>query len=367
MSGLIKKICHITTVHPRFDVRIFFKECLSLASTYIVYLIVADGKGDEVKNNIRIIDVSKGGTSRINRILFTTQRAYRKALDLDCDIYHFHDPEFLFSGFKLKLKGKKVIYDVHEDVPKQTLSKSYINPLLRQILSHLIKLTEKSISRRLSAIITVTHSINKRFSGFNKHCYIINNYPDLEKIKISSADSRSGICYIGNISSIRGIEQILQSLESIDTVLHLAGAFDSEEFRKKLMTHKNWNKVNYYGVVDSEKAIDIIHNSLAGMVTYLPVPNHLEAQPNKMFEYMASGTPVIASDFPLWKEIIEVNNCGICVDPLDSESIAKAINYILKNADAAKLMGINGQNIVHEKYNWKTEKTKLLSLYASIK
>lgn len=366
MSVLIKKICHITTVHPRFDVRIFFKECLSLATTFEVYLIVADGKGDEVKNNIHIIDVSKGRSSRIGRILFTTQRAYRKALDLDCDIYHFHDPEFLFSGLKLKLKGKKVIYDVHEDVPKQTLSKSYINPLIRHILSHLIKLTEKCISRRLTAIITVTQGINKRFSGFNKQCYIINNYPDLEKFKVSPAGSLSGICYIGNISSIRGIEQILQSLDSIDTVLHLAGAFDSEEFRKKLITHKNWSKVKYYGIVDSEKAIDIIHNSLVGLVTYLPVPNHIEAQPNKMFEYMASGTPVIASDFPLWKEIIEVNRCGICVDPLDSESIAKAINYFLANLDAAKLMGRNGQNLVNEKYNWKTEKSKLLSLYASI-
>ena len=340
---------------------------MSLASTYIVYLIVADGKGDEVKNNVHIIDVSKGSDSRINRILFTTRRAYKKALDLNCEIYHFHDPEFLFCGLKLRYKSKKVIYDVHEDVPKQTLSKDYINPLLRKIISLFLNLTEKVVSRRLSSVVTVTQSINKRFSEYNKHSFIINNYPDLDIFKINSGFNRSGICYVGNISPIRGLEFVLQSLGPIDTVLHLAGAFESEEFERKLMTHPNWSKVNYYGVVDSEKAIAIIQSSLAGLVTYLPVPNHLEAQPNKMFEYMASGTPVIASDFPLWKEIIEVNNCGICVDPRDLKSIANAINYFLKNPDVVKSMGINGQKIVNEKYNWNTEKIKLLALYASIK
>jgi glycosyltransferase involved in cell wall biosynthesis len=365
MSESINRVCHITTVHPRFDVRIFYKECLSLSSFYNVYLIVADGKGDEVSNKIKIIDVYKKNNSRITRILFTTLRAYRKALEINCEIYHFHDPEFLFYGWMLQRKGKKVIYDVHEDVPKQILSKNYINPIFRKILSKLIMLIEKSISHRLSAIVTVTQSINKRFSDQNRQCFIINNYPDLKKFKASQVKNRSGVCYIGSISPERGLEMILQSLVSTNIEFHLAGKFDSEEFKNKLMAHPGWSKVIYYGLVDAEKAISIVKGSCAGLVIYLPVPNHLEAQPNKMFEYMAAGIPVIASDFPLWREIIEGNSCGICVNPLNPKEISNAIELLYDNPDMANTMGQNGMKAVNTTFSWKTEEQKLFEIYSN--
>lgn len=366
MSALIKKVCHITTAHPRNDIRIFQKECLSLSSIYSVYLIVADSKGDEIKDNVRIIDVGKRNNSRFKRILFTTRRAYKKALEINCDLYHFHDPEFLFYGLMLALKGKKVIYDVHEDVPKQTLSKEYINPVFRRLFASVIGIIERFISSRLSSIVTVTESINNLFLQYNKSCTVINNFPDTENFIISQGRIRSGVCYIGNISSVRGIDYIMDSLEFSDVVLHLAGEFETDLYKKRIQSHPFWHKVKYYGSVDLQKAQDIIQNSIAGLVTYLPVPNHIEAQPTKMFEYMACGTPVIASDFPLWKNIIETNNCGICVNPMDPKSIAETINSIVKNPGRASEMGVNGQRIVKDKYNWVTESKKLKELYSDL-
>ena len=362
----VKKICHITTVHPRYDIRIYHKECITLSSLYSVYLIVADGLGDNNSGDIRIIDAGAGKGSRIKRILFTTSRVYKQAISLDCDIYHFHDPEFLFYAWKLIRKGKNVIYDVHEDVPKQTLSKDYIWPVFRKFLAFSIGFVEKFISSRLSAVITVTWSINQRFSKWNDKCVIINNYPTLEKLFSLPVLKRSGVCYIGNISSIRGIEIILDSLLVTDTILHLAGEFETEELRNRLYAHPAWTKVKYYGIVGNIKAMEIIGSSAAGLVTYLPVPNHMEAQPNKMFEYMSCGTPVIASDFPLWKDIIEKNGCGLCINPLDDEGIANAIKIILSEHDKAGEMGLNGQNVVQNKYNWETEGLKLKNLYADL-
>lgn len=366
MSGLTKRICHITTVHPRNDIRIFQKECLSLSSIYSVYLVVADGKGNEIKDNVRIIDVGKNNNSRFKRILLTTARAYKKALEIDCDLYHFHDPEFLFYGWKLARMGKKVIYDVHEDVPKQTLSKEYINPVFRKLLAFSIGIIERVISSRLSSIVTVTESINNRFLHFNKSCVVINNFPDTANFIPSQNMIRSGICYVGNISSIRGIDYIMDSLEFSDVVLHLAGEFETDHYKRKIQFHPFWHKVKYYGSVDFHKAQEIFQDSSAGLVTYLPVPNHIEAQPNKMFEYMACATPVIASDFPLWKNIIEANNCGICVNPTDSKNIADAINSIVKDPEKATKLGVNGQRVVKDKYNWKTESVKLKVLYSEL-
>lgn len=366
MLASAKSICQITTVHPRYDVRIFNKICLSLVSDYQVYLIVADGKGDEVINNVTIFDVGRGNSSRIKRMLFTTRSAYRKAMELDCDVFHFHDPEFLFYGLKLSGKGKKVIYDVHEDVPKQTLSKDYLNPLLRIILARLIKMIENYISARLYAVITVTPFINERFQKINKRSININNYPFIAGGNSIPFKKRSGLCYIGSINRIRGIKEIVRSLENIDTTLNLAGDFESEEFKEELMHDKNWGKVKFYGSVSSGEVIEILKKSQIGLVTYLPEPNHIEAQPNKMFEYMAAALPLVASDFPLWKEIVEGNNCGICVNPNDPEDISKAINYLLMNRDIAETMGRNGVKAVSDKFNWDSEKKKLLTLYSSL-
>ena len=81
---------------------------------------------------------------------------------------------------------------------------------------------------------------------------------------------------------------------------------------------------------------------------------------------MATGLPVIASDFPLWKQIIEENKCGLCVDPLDPKAIAEAIDYLVMHPAEAARMGRNGQMAVKTQYNWAVEEQKLLDLYKSL-
>lgn len=366
MLPVTKSICQITTVHPRYDVRIFQKICTSLASEYQVNLIVADGEGNEVINNITIYDVGLRNVSRVKRIFITSYKAYKKAIGLKCEVYHFHDPEFLFCALKLARKGMKVIYDVHEDVPKQILSKVYLNPLTKMVFSRLILLIENFISARLFAVISVTSTINERFRKINFNSLVINNYPDILHGGAIAYNLRNGICYIGIISRIRGIREIIKLLDLLDVTLHLVGEFESEDFKTEIINNQNWNKVVYYGLLPYCKTIEIIRKSKIGMVTLLPEPNHIHSQPLKMFEYMSASLPVIASDFPVWKDIIEVNNCGICVNPLDQDAISGAISYLLRNPGIAESMGKNGEKAVREKYNWNSEKVRLSEFYRSV-
>jgi glycosyltransferase involved in cell wall biosynthesis len=133
-----------------------------------------------------------------------------------------------------------------------------------------------------------------------------------------------------------------------------------------LRAEPGWRQVNEYGFVGRIEMRDILARSVAGVVTFLPEPNHIFAQPNKMFEYMSAGIPVIASDFPLWREIVAGNECGLLVDPQDPASIATAIDALVGDRALARRLGENGRRAVLERYNWSAEEKKLVDFYAEV-
>ena len=361
------KVCHITSVHPRYDTRIFIKECCSLSKIYDTHLVVADGKGNEIINNVKILDVGKFD-GRIQRMLSAPKAVIQKALEVDAEVYHLHDPELIPVGLKLKNKGKKVIFDAHEDLPKQLLGKPYLNRTSRRLLSEFFCLFEKIYCAKFDYIVAATPYIRDKFKKINTSVIDINNYPIIEELMlpISWNDKKNEICYAGGLTENRGIEELIQALQYVDIKLNLAGNFSELDFEKKLKEKYNWDKVNELGFINRAQVADVYKNSKAGIVTLHPIVNYLDALPVKMFEYMAAGIPVIASNFPLWQEIIKNNDCGICVDPLNPKEIANAIHYILNNPKHAEKMGKNGQRAVEEQYNWTIEVQKLCDVYENL-
>ena len=367
-------IVHLTSVHPRYDTRVFIKMCCSLAKnkSYKVSLVVADGKGDEIKSNVFIYDVGLKSYSRISRMQKTAKKIFQKAKDLNSDIYHIHDPELIPVGLRLKKLGKKVIFDSHEDVPKDILSKNWIPFLLRRSISYAYSLYEQYACSKFDYIVAATPFIRDKFLKINKNSIDINNYPILGELynDISWNDKENSVCYVGGISRIRGIVEIVKAMKYADIKLNLVGLFDSNDLKNEIVVLAksicNENKINLFGFLDRKGVSDIINKSKIGLVTLYPTTAYLEALPIKMFEYMSAGIPVIATNFPLWRDIVEKSGCGICVDPLKPKDIAKAINFILQNPQIAEQMGINGRKIVVEKYNWAIEEEKLFNIYEEL-
>ena len=362
----MRKICHITTVHSRNDVRIFHKECCSLSNIYEVYLIVADGLGNEIKNNVNIKDIGLRQSSRLKRAKIDAKKALTKAKELDCELYHFHDPELIKIGEKLKKIGKKVIYDTHEDLPRQIMGKPYLHKVIKPILARFIEWQENKAARKFDFICSATPFIRDRFKIINKNSIDINNYPILGELYNANSLKSNKFCYTGGITQERGIINIVKALKDINSTLSLAGPVDQEEYLDKMKSLKEWGKVDYLGMVSRTYVGEIMSESIAGIVTFLPMPNHINAQPNKIFEYMSSGIPVIGSDFDLWKSIIVDNDCGLCVNPENPEEIGTAMEYLQKNPEIAIKMGENGKKAVLEKYNWDIEKEKLYKIYKKI-
>lgn len=364
---MVYKIAHLTSAHPRNDVRIFFKMCTSLTQAdYHVFLVVADGDGNEIKNRVNIIDVGKSTGGRLSRMTKTTSRILDKAKELNADIYHLHDPELIPIGLKLKKKGFKVIFDAHEDLPQQLKSKPYLNKLSRHILSFVFKLYEKYAFKKFDALVGATPVITQKLSSINDCSYNINNYPILGELNLPLdwASKSNEVCYLGGASSIRGIKEVVSSLLEVPGIrLNLAGRFSEKEVEAEVKSLEAWHQVNELGFIERDEVARVLSRSKAGIVTFHAYPNHVNAQPNKMFEYMSAGLPIITSNFPMWKEIVERNNCGICVDPEAPKEIASAIDYILANPVEALKMGVNGLKAVTEKYNWAVEEKVLLKMY----
>jgi glycosyltransferase involved in cell wall biosynthesis len=360
-------ICHISSVHPRYDIRIFEKECKTLAvknKDVKVYLIVADGFGDCIKDGISIVDVGKP-KSRFIRLFKIRKYILLKLKEIKPKIIHFHDPELLFIVNKCRKLGYKVIYDVHEDLPKQILNKHYIPNLFRIILSKLATFIEAKYSRNIDAIVCTTEIIAKRFKEYNKSVIVVCNYPLLSELKISNKNyslRSNNICYIGSISRTRGVEYLIQSLANTNIKLELAGSFSGISY-DDLKQLRGFENINYLGVLNRQEIVNLLNDVKIGVVTLLPTKSYIESLPIKMFEYMLAGIPIITSNFILWEDVVIGNNCGIMVDPINIIGIRNACEYLLNNPDVAENMGINGRNAVLSKYNWDIESVKLISLY----
>jgi glycosyltransferase involved in cell wall biosynthesis len=368
------RVCHLSTAHKGLDVRIFWKECLSLASAGYDTHLVIQANIDEVKRAGQLgVTVHKLVTprNRLQRIVMKSFECFIEALRIDADIYHFHDVEFIPYGCLLVLLGKTVVYDVHEDVPRDILSKDWIPVNLRHNISKVTGFFECLSANFFFSVVTATPFIAKRVRGKRCESLDINNYPLIGELdgETSWSVKQAEVCYIGGIARIRGIEEVIRAMGKVNSNvrLNLCGEFLEPEILASCRSMEGWNEVIYHGSVDRSKLKDILGRSVAGLVTFMPLPNHMDAMPNKMFEYMSAGIPVIASDFPLWREIVLGNRCGICVDPMDSTGIANAIDYLVNNPEEAQQMGENGRIAVRDRYNWSIEATKLLRFYDKIK
>lgn len=363
------RIVHLSSAHPRHDIRIFTKQCCSLAASgYQVSLVVADGRGDEQRDGVHIVDAG-GCKGRLHRMSVGVWRVYRSALALQGDLYQLHDPELLPVGLLLKRRGKRVVFDAHEDVPLQLLCKPYLARPLRRLFASAYGWLQKVTAHRFDGIVTATPSIASRFAPYNSATTCICNYPLLAEFQAPTPwDERvDTVCYLGDITAIRGAREVVRAIGQVRgaTRLNLAGCA-APELLGQLQREPGWQRVNALGQLDRKGVCRVLAQSRAGLVTLHPTANYLDSLPIKMFEYMAAGIPVIASDFPAWRAIIDTFQCGVCVDPLDPDAIARAIDSLNADPLAAQAMGEKGRAAVLSHFHWEREFGALPALYTKL-
>lgn len=363
------KICHLTTVHSRTDSRIVRKECISLAKAgFETILIVADNKGDESYKNIRIM-----GLKRYNNVLLRSLiypwLFFIKAIKQKCKVYHFHDPELIFTGILLRIAGRKVIYDIHEDYKTAFLHRNYLPGFLRKIIAGVWSFYEK-FSARLFICIIAEKYYKERFSN----SLLVANYPVFEEIpdnEYSISDNQ--MIYTGSIDEIRGAYIYAELIKKMpDYKLNITG-FCDETTREEVMELSNHasdrlhiSNPGVYVPFEQIRQLYFEEDWLCGLAIF-PYSKHYERKElTKFFEYMMHGIPVVCSDFKAWRDLIEGNQAGLVVDPRNINKAIESIEWLRKNPEKRKIMGENGKKLVKEYYNWSKEESKLIDLYKNL-
>jgi glycosyltransferase involved in cell wall biosynthesis len=369
------KITHATSVHPRTDIRIWVKMCRSVAAAgHEVTLVVADGLGNEERDGTKVLDVAEGSEAaqrgRLHRATRVARRVMKAALDTDADVVHFHDPELLpHAAWLRKQNGPRLIFDAHEDVPKQILGKHYLPRMGRPLASAGYAGLEGKLISRVDAVVTATPSIADRYRKIHSNVLCVANFPWRDELVTPDPGERDrfGVCYVGGISPGRGVVEMVSALEHTETAvpLFLAGPVPSENLKDTLSKSRGWQRVTELGFLDRAGVRGLLAKVAAGLVTLRGTPAYMEAYPTKMFEYMSARVPVIASDFPLWKRFVEGEHCGLCIDPTEPREIASAIDRLVANPEEARAMGNNGRAAVEREYNWESQASRLLQLYQS--
>lgn len=363
------KVCHVTSVHPAEDVRIFHKECVSLAQAgYEVYLVE---QGDSYeKQGVHIVGVGQPPQKRWERMTRFTKKVCDAALAVDADVYHLHDPELLPYAKRFKKMGKKVIFDSHEHTAEAIFEKEWLPQCVRTLVYAMYSAYQKSVCKSLDAVISVTPNIVNYFKLFNERTVQVANYPIYADNANTSVQKQCRVAFAGGISRQWNHHTLLDALHTIPECRYTLCGIADKDYLEQIKQANAWEQVDYLGRIPHKQVSSQLEVSMAGMALLQPGRNtdwqNGTIGNTKIFEEMMAGLPVICTDFVLWREFVERYGCGICVKPDNAGEVAEAIRFLLDHPEEAKRMGENGRRAVKEEFNWGVEEKKLLALYEDI-
>lgn len=362
-------IAHLTVHHHSLDHRIFDKECRTLSMLGHQVHILAPG-GSPGNNEGVFVHRLNDHSDRRNprRLISRMVEAFLRSRQLKADVYHIHDPLLIPVAVALKNKDNRVFYDVHEESAEEARALHSSSRTRAELYSMTWKIFESVGRRYIDGFICATPAIAALFPL--ERTVVVRNYPRIDTVSkgnIPYSDRRPTLLYAGGISRIRGAYEMVKALETIpnnlDVHLRLIGDPDDTNLIQKLRSLAGWKKVHWNGRIPHSEVLNNLNRSRIGLALLHPLEIFKRSLPVKLFEYMASGIPVIASNFPMWRDIISNAQCGIVVDPLDVDAISSAIRDLLEDPQRAEAMGNAGKQAVLNKYNWEKEELALRRIY----
>ena len=366
-------IVHYSTVHKGLDIRIFYKQCLSLkAQGYQIALAMDLTRLESAtceERGIQHIPIKTHGNF-IMRNLFTNIYNTYKVLKRKPQIIHFHDPELVIIMGILSLFGYKIIYDMHEDFQEDVKLKgkglifdTFIAPLLTSI--------EFWISVECFYIICATNHIKSRYILYTDQISVIKNYP--LKLKINSnvdntTTKTSKIVYIGDITPARGYYEMVRIAELLGEKFELCliGKVSQELILHAKETTRKLKNIRFLGFISYDMLFDYCRDALCGIILLHPIETFKVSLPTKIFDYMNFGLPIICSDFKHFRVYFRDHDCITYVEPYDIHHIVKKIINLTADTANYKRQSIIAKQAIANEFSWENQAVYLNSIYSDL-
>jgi glycosyltransferase involved in cell wall biosynthesis len=364
----------LSSAHRVSDCRIAQKEAAALhaAGYHVNVMGLQRADGATLPEGPTYIEYAVPG-SRLRRFLLRLPWLLGFCLLHRYDAYHIHDPDLVLLGLVLKLCGRRVVYDVHESYPMVVLDRDWIPSPLRPLLARAWGKFESFFVRSADLTITAHDTVTGQFA--RGEIVTVQNFPTMD----TSADAAGvaspmsqrpyRVLHHGDLTEQRGLLSMIDAIAKVEwpeePALRLGGSLQPP-LLERIQARPGFRRTAYLGWLNSQQLAEELGQARLGLVLLHPTNNYRRIRPNKLFEYMASGLPVIASDFDHWRAVVEPAQCGLLVDPLDPDAIARAVEYIFAHPEEAAEMGARGRAAVGAQYNWQGERRKLLASYARL-
>jgi len=369
--GNKRHIAVCSTVHQFDDPRVFHRQAQTLSKRYETHLYVcAPFRWKLINSHLKIwgLPIWKKKSDRVRNILQLVSYLWKE----NASIYILHDPELLIIVPFLKFfKKGKIIYDIHENYREMIEDKLWIPKPIRSFTAFVYSKVESVMLHWMDMIWYPVKNIGDHYHSISISKYLIRNVPPLSKFKFPLQKAKKNwILFLGHLIDDRGILEIIEAFSQISKKfpqyqLIFVGEFQSEPFKTKIFNFIDdlglKRKIVFRGRIPYDEVPQVLAASQIGLLNYLPNLNNMMGLPNKLFEYMAAGIPVIASDFENYREVIETANCGLLVDPTKPEQIAKALFQLIENPQLRQELGKNGQNAFRNHFCWEKEEAKIFS------
>lgn len=289
------------------------------------------------------------------------------------DAVHCHDLDTLPLGFLLgKLKRKPIVYDAHESFPDM-LEGSVSRP----VRSGLVRL-ENFLIRRIDLLITVGEKLRRHFAGRGaRRSVVVGNWKRLKDFSRSHAqnlevrrrlgippDALTIVC-ITQLLKDRKIEELLQAVEeNPDVHLILGGKGVLQEMVERAAAANP--RIRYVGFVSGKQIAD--YTCAADVVYYGFDPHNPNARfsaPNKLYEALAAGRPLITGDFGEIAGVVREAECGIVLPEYRADENRKAL-ALLARAEVRARMAQNAGQFGRASMNWEKGEDVLYEEYSAL-
>lgn len=361
----------MSSVHPPYDTRIFLKECGTLKDAGYDVTYVTANPADAERDGVKFVSVA-ATTGYLGRMFKTAKSVYKAALKEKGDVYHFHDPELVPWAMLLKLRGKKVIMDVHENTTRDILIKEWIPKSIRPVIAFGFGALEKVGAAWFNGIVAAFPALLDEFP--KKKTALAGNLPILGELNSPGSTPFNQrprkAAYVGVMTEIRGIYEIMAGLAALPTdyefEMHIAGHFMPDALEQDIQTKPGFERLRLRGSLKRDEVAELLGTSRFGVCLFQAVPSHMRSLPTKLFEYASAGLPTLGPDMEHWVEFVRKDGMGFCVDINNPKAIAERLMYMTDHPDECQEIGAKAREAVEARYNWGIEGARLIELYDRI-